>query len=176
MIDELAKYVDDGRVLYKAPDVPYFRIPLGVEEIADDAFADCPSLKEVDIPYTIMDWDGDSDIRLAGIGPDVKVNVWDWPYPEDCQISEELKVEIANGWKDEFGAVYSQDRKRLLKGADVPEYHILEGTEYVEPLAFVGFKHLNRLYFPSSCPEENVQDLLLGNGNVIGELYFQEKP
>ena len=35
-------------------------------------------------------------------------------------------------------------------------------------------KHLNKLYFPSSCPEENVQDLLLGNGNVIGELYFQE--
>ena len=64
----------------------------------------------------------------------------------------------------------------MLKGADIPEYHIIEGPEYVEPLAFVGFKHLKKVYFPNSCPIEHVQDLFLGNGNVIDELYFCGEP
>ena len=172
MIDDLATYSDDGRVLFKAPDLPHFRIPEGVEDIMEGAFTSCSSLREVDIPFTMAFWDEGCDRRITGLTPEVKVNVWDWPYPEHCQLSEDLKDEIANGWKDEFGAVYSQDRKRLLRGADVPEYYILDGTEYVERLAFVGFKSLNKLYFPPSCPMEHVKDLELGNGNVIGEIFF----
>ena len=64
----------------------------------------------------------------------LKVNYWNWPYPENCVRSDELEEEIANGFVDEFGAVYSKDGKRLLKCADVKNYKIREGTETVEKL------------------------------------------
>ena len=44
---------NDGRTLYKVPNIPHYRIKEGIEEIDDLAFKNRPLLKEVDIPYTV---------------------------------------------------------------------------------------------------------------------------
>ena len=41
---------NDGKILYKVPDITHYRIKEGVEEIDKHAFKNCPHLKEVDIP------------------------------------------------------------------------------------------------------------------------------
>ena len=87
-----------------------------------------PDVVNPTIPYTV-EWysDDPSDNDAMRYAPkDLKVNYWNWPYPENCIKSEKLKAEIAEGWVDEFGAVYSKDRKRLLVCADVKNYKIEE--------------------------------------------------
>ena len=178
MIEELAKYIDNGRVLFKAPDIPYFRIPIGVEEIVHGAFNDCDVLQVLDIPCTLKCWEEPRDRRLAGIAAYVKVNVWRWYYPENLIISEEMQAEIENGWRDEFGAVYSYDQKRLLQVADVRQYFIQEGTEYVEKTAFVNASRLKIVHFPYTWKYDRViiEGIQMGNGKYIDILRFHDKP
>ena len=105
----------------------------------------------------------------------LKVNYWNWPYPENCIRSDELEEEIANGFVDEFGAVYSKDGKRLLKCADVKNYKIREGTEMVDKLAFIGCDNLECLYIPYTCPEESF-DAILGGTDTVGAISFWDQP
>lgn len=105
----------------------------------------------------------------------LKVNYWNWPYPENCIRSDELEEEIANGFVDEFGAVYSKDGKRLLKCADVKNYKIREGTEMVDKLAFIGCDNLECLYIPYTCPEESF-DAILGGTDTVGAISFWVQP
>lgn len=168
---------NDGKVLYKVPDIAHYRIKEGVEEIDKHAFKNCPHLKEVDIPYTVQ-WYMDepmSNDAMMYAPKGLKVNYWNWPYPENCIRSDELEAEIAEGWVDEFGAVYSKDRKRLLVCADVKNYKILEGTEKVERLAFIGCNKLQCLYFPYTLPEENF-DAILGGTDTVGAISFWDRP
>ena len=168
---------NDGKVLYKVPDIAHYRIKEGVEEIDKHAFKNRPHLKEVDIPYTVQ-WYMDepmSNDAMMYAPKGLKVNYWNWPYPENCIRSDELEAEIAEGWVDEFGAVYSKDRKRLLVCADVRNYKILEGTEKVERLAFIGCDKLQCLYFPYTLPEENF-DAILGGTDTVGAICFWDRP
>ena len=168
---------NDGKILYKVPDITHYRIKEGVEEIDKHAFKNCPHLKEVDIPYTVQ-WYMDepmSNDAMMYAPKGLKVNYWNWPYPENCIRSDELEAEIAEGWVDEFGAVYSKDRKRLLVCADVKNYKILEGTEKVERLAFIGCNKLQCLYFPYTLPEENF-DAILGGTDTVGAISFWDRP
>lgn len=105
----------------------------------------------------------------------LKVNYWNWPYPENCIRSEALEAEISNGFVDEYGAVYSQDGKRLLKCADVKCYKVREGTESVDKLAFIGCDQLECLYLPYTLPEESF-DAILGGTDTVGAISFWDKP
>ena len=167
----------DGKTLFKVPDVPKYRVPEGIEEIDITAFKNRPNLREIDIPYTVewyMDYPMSNDaMRYAPKG--LKVNYWNWPYPENCIRSDELEEEIANGFVDEFGAVYSKDGKRLLKCADVKNYKIREGTEMVDKLAFIGCDNLECLYIPYTCPEESF-DAILGGTDTVGAISFWDQP
>ena len=168
---------NDGKVLYKVPDIAHYRIKEGVEEIDKHAFKNRPHLKEVDIPYTVQ-WYIDepmSNDAMMYAPKGLKVNYWNWPYPENCIRSDELEAEIAEGWVDEFGAVYSKDRKRLLVCADVRNYKIKEGTEQVDRLAFIGCNKLHCLYFPYTLPEETF-DAILGGTDTIGAICFWDRP
>ena len=62
------------------------------------------------------------------------------------KVTEE---EIENGIKDEFGAVYSADGKRLLKfeNGDLKEYSIKEGTVYICHGAFE-YSSLKKINIP----------------------------
>ena len=137
----------NGRMLVKAPNVKYYRIPEDVYRIADYAFKECTELEELDVPYTINDYEIAKSFDHSCVHP--KLHLWDWAY--DCTRSEELEKEIAEGWTDEQGFVYSQDCKRLLKAAlEWKEYWIPEGVKKIVRLAFIGCKYED-LHIPYTC-------------------------
>ena len=149
--------IENGRMLVKAPNVRHYRIPETVYRLADHAFDCCTELRILDVPYTINDYEVGEAIKNCC--QEVEVHVWNWPYEKER--SEELEKEIAEGWKDEHGFVYSQDRKRLLKAADADTYWIPEGVEQIDRLAFVGCV-FDELHVPFTCK--------------IDELPFDEYP
>ena len=142
--------IENGRMLVKAPNVKRYRIPEDVYRIAVNAFKDCTELEELDVPYLVDDVE--IDMALKRSGHQFKVHLWNWSY--DSTRSEQLEKEIAEGYVDEYGFVYSQDRKRLLKAAPkVKEYWIPEGVEKIDRLAF---HHcvFEDLHIPSTCKME----------------------
>lgn len=170
----LAK-IENGRMLVKAPHVKYYRIPEDVYRIADLAFKDCVELEELDVPYLVDDYQIGKALKLSGC--QIKVHLWNWSY--ENKRSEKLEKEIAEGWTDEQGFVYSQDRKRLLKAAPkVKEYWIPEGVEMIDRLAF---DHcvFEDLHIPSTCTMEEwpVEEWpVWGNERVQGIVWPWEKP
>lgn len=65
-------------------------------------------------------------------------------------ISTVTEIEIANGIKDEFGAIYSRDGKRLLRGPNVISYRIKYGTNVICDDAFYESFHLQSIIIPDS--------------------------
>lgn len=60
-------------------------------------------------------------------------------------IPEEPKYFI-----DEYGVVYSENKKILLKGADIEFYSIIEGTEEIADEAFAHCNTIEGIYMPES--------------------------
>lgn len=142
--------IENGRMLVKAPKVKRYRIPEDVYRIAVNAFKDCTELEELDVPYMVDDFEIDNALKQCD--HQFKVHLWNWSY--DSTRSEQMEKEIAEGYVDEYGFVYSKDRKRLLKAAPkVKEYWIPEGVEKTDRLAF---HHcvFEDLHIPSTCRME----------------------
>ncbi len=89
---------------------------------------------------------------------------WQNQWTINCIIAEQkseenlsTKVtdeEIANGIKDEYGCIYSQDGKRLLKGnKDITSYTVKEGTKVICDYAFSSCKSLQSIVIPDSVTE-----------------------
>ncbi len=78
------------------------------------------------------------------------------PKPTFVPQKEELstkvtKEDLENGVKDEYGAIYSADGSRLLKGpSELEEYHISEGARVICDEAFLPCKNLTSIELPSS--------------------------
>ncbi|MBQ7280165.1 MAG: leucine-rich repeat protein [Bacteroidales bacterium] len=69
----------------------------------------------------------------------------------NLKITTPTEEDFKNAWTDEYGAKYSQDRKRLLKGPNnLEEYTILQGTTVICDGAFVGCKSLKQINIPNS--------------------------
>ena len=176
-------YSPDGRTLLKVPSgVERFRIREGVWSIDEWAFDGCLRLREVDVPYTVTFFEDGSLAENACMrhAPEgLKLNLWDWPYPENCAVGEEQLEEIANGCPDEYGFVYSQDGKRLLRAAErVEEYWIPESVEHIERLAFIGCT-FDTLHVPTSCSWEFKPEAewpIFGSERVMGCIVFWERP
>lgn len=62
-------------------------------------------------------------------------------------------------WIDEFGGVYTADRKRLLKVPEVKLYRIAEGCEETDEHAFDDCKELESLYVPESWRDQEAEDI-----------------
>ena len=167
--------IDNGRMLVKAPNVKHYRIPEDVYRIADHAFLDCTELTDIDVPYSVNNHEIEKALEQSHTK--MHIHVWDWAY--DCTRSEELEKEIAEGWTDEQGFVYSQDRKRLLKAApEWKEYWIPEGVEKIDRLAFIGCKYED-LHIPNTCrveewPKEEWP--VYGSERVQGCIWLWDKP
>lgn len=166
--------IENGRMLVKAPNVKYYRIPEDVYRIADYAFKECVKLEELDVPYMVDDYEIDNALKCAS--HQFKVHLWNWTY--DNTRSEALEKEIAEGYVDEQGFVYSQDRKRLLKAASkVKEYWIPEGVVKIDRLAFVHCV-FEDLHIPSTCKMEEwpVEEWpVWGNERVMGCIWTSEE-
>ncbi|MBR1475183.1 MAG: leucine-rich repeat protein, partial [Muribaculaceae bacterium] len=66
-------------------------------------------------------------------------------------ISTKVTAEdLENGVRDEFGALYSPDGLRLLKGANVAHYHIRQGTRVICDSAFYWSDNLSFITIPDS--------------------------
>ena len=139
------------------------------------AFKDSAALEELDVPYLVDDYQIDKALKLGG--RQFKVHLWNWSY--NGTRSEALEKEIAEGYVDEQGFVYSQDRKRLLKAAPkVKEYWIPEGVEKIDRLAF---HHciFEDLHIPSTCKMDEwpVEEWpVFGNERIQGCIWPWEKP
>ena len=69
------------------------------------------------------------------------------PEPEEVYSTEVTKEDIANGWTDEYGVVYSADRKRLLKAPEtLKEYSVRPGTKVIGDRAFSLCKSLTSIH------------------------------
>lgn len=167
--------VEVGRKLVKAPNVSHYRIPESVQAVSPHAFQTCSRLKKLDVPYTINSYE--SNLIEEECGSKVEVTVWDWPY--DPHISEELRREIADGWADEYGFVYSRDRKRLLRAAPkVTEYWIPEGVERIERLAFLECS-FETIHVPYTCQLQNLDEgewPVFGSERVAGCVTEWDRP
>lgn len=166
--------IDNGRMLVKAPNVKHYRIPEDVYRIAAHAFLDCTELTDIDVPYCVDDVEIEKALEQSHTK--MHIHVWDWAY--DCTRSEELEKEIAEGWTDEYGFVYSQDRKRLLKAATVETYWIPEGVEGIDRLAFVHCT-FDELHIPYTCNLENLppeECPAFGSDRVQGSIHLWDRP
>lgn len=166
--------IENGRMLVKAPNVKHYRIPEDVYRIADNAFLGCAELTDIDIPYNISD--DEIERALEHSHTKMHIHAWNWSY--DNTRSEQLEKEIAEGWTDEYGFVYSQDRKRLLKAAAVRFYRIPEGVVSIDRLAFVGCR-FEELHVPYTC---NLEELpieecpIFGSDRVQGCINTWDRP
>ena len=132
-------------------------------------------VKAPNVPYLVDDYQIDKALKLGG--RQFKVHLWNWSY--NGTRSEAVEKEIAEGYVDEQGFVYSQDRKRLLKAAPkVKEYWIPEGVEKIDRLAF---HHciFEDLHIPSTCKMDEwpVEEWpVFGNERIQGCIWPWEKP
>ena len=102
-----------------------------VVEIAYDAFYNCESLDHIYIPKG-------SKKRFEELLPEFEDKLSENDSPDNSYINTKVTAEdLSNAWIDEFGAKYSADGKKLLKGADVNSYHIKEGTIIICDNAFI---------------------------------------
>jgi serine/threonine protein kinase len=58
--------------------------------------------------------------------------------------------DMRDAWCDEFGAIYSRDRKRLLKCPIIKAYSIKEGTKVIADRAFKGCTEIQDVIIPTS--------------------------
>lgn len=72
--------------------------------------------------------------------------------PEKIEIlsTEVTEDDLANAVEDEFGAKYSKDGKRLLKGVNIKEYNIKEGTKVICNFAFMEYKNICKINISNS--------------------------
>ena len=71
-------------------------------------------------------------------------------YDDENLSLEVTKEDLENAWCDEFGAIYSRDRKRLLKCPIIKAYSIKEGTKVIADRAFKGCTEIQDVIIPAS--------------------------
>lgn len=69
---------------------------------------------------------------------------------EEILSTKVTKEDLAEAVTDEFGAKYSKDGKRLLKGCDIEQYKIKEGTKIICDSAFSWCRSLQEISIPNS--------------------------
>ena len=79
-------------------------------------------------------------------------------------------------WIDEFGGVYTANRKRLLKAPDVKRYRIAEGCEETGEHAFDNCKVLESLYVPESWKDVEAGDVLNCMPTTVDNFCHWDRP
>jgi TPR repeat protein len=151
-------------------------IPDSVEQIDDWAFSDCYALKTITIPDSLISigrFAFYDCISLKKViipkGSKKKFEIM-MPYYSDIleeqvdiliNITDASNQDFASAWTDEYGVLYSCDRKRLIKAPEnLNNYSIRKGTEIVCDGAFK-FSVMTNLTIPDSIA-------IIGNGAFLG--------
>lgn len=154
-------------------------IPDSVTEIGLSAFYNCTSLSVIALPDSVTeigDWAFSGCISLKKIlATHDTFERWKEHFPTSAQlqeISNVASVEITNTnktWSDELGAIYSADRKILIKAPNVEKYSIMEGTLIIADNAFTQ-KYYQQISIPDSLIEIREEALRSEVGEIcIGD-------
>lgn len=81
-------------------------------------------------------------------------------------------------WTDEYGGVYTPDKKKGLRLPNVKRYRIKEGCERVDEKAFVGCSLLKSLYVPYTFSNEAFEALMESDetDNNIDNICHWDRP
>jgi len=157
---ERAIYTPSGDTIVLLPNVPKYRIEEGTLFMAPNAFENCPRLRQLDIPYGMI-----NHREVLKSAPKVKYKEWttlyDGTLPDDEDIDDDLVF-------DEYDVAYSKDGKKLLFARIEfcePRYEVPDGVEEIAECAFCCCKTYVELSVPRSV--RIIGDCLFGNGGHI---------
>lgn len=118
-------------------------IPDSVNTIGYKIFSDCYNLQSIIIPVGTKE-------KFMSLFPGREKVLVEREYPENLRtvVSEE---DLANAWTDEFGVIYSSNKKRLLKGNNkLSSYRIRSEAVTICDGAFEGCILLKSVFIPNS--------------------------
>ncbi len=138
-------------------------IPKSIERIDNWAFNNCKNLKSVTILNSNIIFGKDVFFGcdslcsiIVPIGTKMKFERL-LPKYRDKLIENEVELstkctddDLRKSWTDEFGAIYSKDKKRLLKCPKIKEYSIKVGTRVIADQTFKGCTELQEVQIPTS--------------------------
>ena len=131
-------------------------IPNSVGKIGNWAFENCKNLKSITIlnSYVLFGEDvffGCDNLCSIVIPIGTKKRFERLlPKYRDILIENGGDDDLRNAWCDEFGAIYSRDKIRLLKCPKIITYKIKEGTKVIADQAFKGCTEIQEVQIPSS--------------------------
>lgn len=118
-------------------------LPNSLLSIGIDVFKDCHRLSSIYIPFGTRS-------RFEALLPDYKGKLVEQDELESYS-TEVREEDLANAWVDEYGALYSNDKRKLLKGPKDyfllreyslnSKYTIRDGTEVICDYALAGSLH-----------------------------------
>lgn len=130
-----------------------FSIPDGVTEIEDFAFSGCNSLKTLYSPSTIKHV---SFYAFDSHPCPVETTWLPWGIEKNGLPGQKktMSLEDCNLWMDDFGVVYSKDKKSVIKATKpLDKYSVLEGSTTIKQNAFSFTpwqRSLNEIHLPNS--------------------------
>ena len=140
-------------------------IPKSVEFIGDLAFSSCIELKRIRFEgYTIIQSQGvffKTNLKVIEIPKGSRAHYEHYlPNYTDKFVEQDPKTEFLmtevtvldlwDAWKDDYDVIYGNDKHRLLMGADIEEYTILDDTRVICDNAFENCKKLRIISIPNS--------------------------
>lgn len=79
-------------------------------------------------------------------------------------------------WTDEFGGVYTADKKKVLRVPNVKRYRVAEGCERVDENAFEGCSLLEVLYVPESFSEQAAEEAFQNIPSTVTNFCHWDRP
>ena len=141
------------------PSLQEFRVPNGVTEIERFAFWWCKSLKTLYLPFTIKRvaydaFDRKSSVETTWLSFGVEIGKLPGIAHNLPGKKRTLSLEESGMWMDDFGVIYSLDKKSVIRATKPLErYSVLEGTTTIKKRAFFFApwqRSLKEIHLPNS--------------------------
>ncbi len=139
-------------------------IPDSVVKIGNGVFAECKALKKVFVKDYVKEVDGSLFLGCNNLSRIIVHNGQKEKFENNnfggIIVVEEQEIEkyhedvtdedLRDAWIDDYGAIYSSDRERLLKGPNIPSYTVIDGTYVICENAFSLYESLTEIVIPNS--------------------------
>ena len=159
-MSERAIYTPSGNTIVLLPNVPKYRIEEGTLFMAPTAFENCPRLRQLDIPYGMI-----NHREVLKSAPKVRykelTTLYDGSPPDDEVDDDDFIL-------DEHHVAYSKDGKKLLFARIEfcePRHEVPDGVEEITECAFCSCNTYVELSIPRSI--RIIGDNIFGNGGHI---------